>query len=168
MVLPLQQLQLLGRLNFINLFLFSHSVMSDTLQPNGLQRARLPCPSPSTGACANSCPLIWWCHPIISSSVIPFSSCLQSLPESGSFLMSQLFTSGGQRFGASALASALPMNSQDWFPLGLTTVISLQSKGLSKVLSNTTVEKHQLFGIQPSLWSNSHIHTDYWKNHSFD
>ena len=136
----------LGRLNSINLFLFSHSVMSDTLQPNGLQHARLPCPSPSTVAWANSCPLIWWCHPIISSCVIPFS-CLQSLPESGSFLMSQLFTSGGQRFGASALASALPMNIQDWFPLGLTTVTSLQSKGLSKVLSKTTVEKHQLFGI---------------------
>ena len=92
----------------------------------------------------------------ISSSVVPFSSCLQSLPESGSFLISQLFTSGGQRFGASALASALPMNIQDWFPLGLTTVISLQSKGLSKVFSNTTLQKYQFFSTQPSVWSNSH------------
>ena len=138
---------------------FSHSVVSDSLRPHGLQHARPPCPSLSPRGCSNSCPLSWRCHPTISSSVTPFSSCLQSFPASGSFLMSRLFTSGGQRIGVSASASVLPMNSQDWFPLGLAGLISLQSKGLSRVFSSTTVSKHQFFGAQPSLWFNSHIHT---------
>ena len=119
---------------------------------------RLPCPSPSPRACSNSCPLSQWCHPSIPSSVIPFSSCLQSFPGSGLFLVSQLFDSGGQSIGASASSSVLPMNIQDWLPLGLTGLIPLQSKGLSGVLSNTAVQKHQFFGTQSSLWSNSHIH----------
>ena len=110
-----------------------------TLQPHGLQHARLPCPWPYPGACSNSCPSSWWCHPTISSSVIPFSSCLPSFPASGSFPMSQFFASGGQSIGVSASASVLPMNSLDWFPLGLTGLISLQFKSLSKVFSNTTV-----------------------------
>ena len=136
---------------------FSRSVMSSFVWPHGLQHARLPCPSPTPGACSNSCPLSWWCHPTTLSSVIPFSSCLQSFPASGAFPMSQLFTSGGQSIGASA--SVLPMHIQDWFPLGWIGWISLQSKGLSRVFSNTTVQKHQFFGAQFSLWSNSHIHT---------
>ena len=133
--------------------------------PHGLQLARLPCPSPTPRACSNSCPYSWWCHPTISSSVIPFSSCLQSFPVSRSFLRSQFFTSGSQSIGVSA--SVLPMNIYDWFPLRFTGWISLQSKGLSRVFSNTTVQKHQLFGAQLSLWSNSHIHnkTTNW-NHS--
>ena len=132
-----------------------------TLRHHGLQHARPPCPSPSPRACKNSCPLSQWCHPTISSSVVPFSSCLQSFPASRSFLMSQLFASGDQSIGASALASAsvLPMNIRDWSSLGLTGLISLQSKGLSRVLSNTTAQKHQCFSVQPSLWSHSHIHT---------
>ena len=124
---------------------FSHSVVSDSLQPHGLQHARPPCPSPTPGACSNSCPLSWWCHPTISSSIVPFSSCLQSFPASGSFPMSQFFSSGSQSIGVSASASVLPMNIQDWFPLGLTGLIFLQSKGLSSI-SNTTVQKHQFFG----------------------
>ena len=127
---------------------FSCSVVSNSLQPHGLQHAWLPCPSPTPGACSNSCPLSWWCHPAISSSVIPFSSCPQSLSASGSFPMSQFFPSGGQRIEASASTSVLPMNSQDWFPLGWTGWISLQSKGLSRVFSNTTVLKHQFFSAQ--------------------
>ena len=119
---------------------------------------RLPCPSPTPGTCSNSCPLNWWCHPTISSSVIPFSSCLQSFPASV-FPMSQFFASGDQSIGATASASVLPMNIQDWFPLGLTGWISFQAKGLSRVFINTTVQKHQFFGAQLSLWSNSHIHT---------
>ena len=130
---------------------FSCSVMSDSLQPHGLQHARPPCPSPTPGVYPDSCPLSWWCHLTISSPVIPFSSCLQSFPTSGSFPMSHLFTSGGQSIGASASASVLPMNIQDWFPLGWTGWISLQSKGLSRVFSNTTVQKHQLFCTQHSL-----------------
>ena len=130
---------------------FSQSVMSDSLQPHTLQLARLPCPSPTPGAYSNSGPLSRWCHPTISSSVIPFSSCLQSFPASGPFPMSQLFISGGQSIGASVSASVLPMNVQDWFPLGLTGLISLQSKGLSVVFSNTTVQKLQFFGAQLSL-----------------
>ena len=122
------------------------------------------CPSPTLGACSDSSPLSRWCHPTISSSVISFSSCLQSFPASGSFLTSWLFTSVGQSIGASALASVLPMNIRDWFPLGLSGLISLQSKGLSRVFSNTTVEKHQFFGTQPSLWSSSTTIHDYWKN----
>ena len=138
---------------------FSHSVMSDSLWPHGLEHARLPCPSLTSRACSNSCPLSWWCYPTVSSSVIPFSFFLQSFPASGSFPMSQLFTSGGQSMGASASASVLPVNIQSWFPSGLTGLISLLSKGLSTVFSNTAVGKHQIFGAQPSLWSYSHIHT---------
>ena len=125
--------------------------MSDSLQPHGLQQTRLPCPSPTPGAYSDSCPLSRWCHPTISSSVIPFSSRLQSFPASGSFQMSQLFTSGGQSIGVSASASVLPMNIQDWFPLRWTGWISLQSKGLS----NTTVQKHQFCGAHLSLWPSS-------------
>ena len=139
--------------------LFSHSVVSHSLRPHGLQHNRLPCPSPSPGACSNSCPLSQWCHPTISSSVVPFSSCLQSFPASGFFPMSWLFTSGGPSIGASVSASVLPVNIQDWFPLGLIHWITLQSKGLSRVFSNTTVQKHQFFSPQPSLWSSSYIHT---------
>ena len=130
---------------------FSHSVVSDSLRPQGLQHTRLPCPSPTPRACSNSCPLSWWCHPTISSSIVPFSSCLQSFPASGSFQISQFFSSGGQSIGASASASVLSMNFQDWFPLGLTGWISLQSKGFSRVFSNTTVQKHQFFSVQLSL-----------------
>ena len=129
---------------------FSHSVMSDSLQSHGLQHTRLPCLSPTPGAYSNSCPSSQWCCPTISSSVIPFSSCLQSFPASGSFPVSQFFASGGQRIEVSALASVLPMNIQDWFPIGWTGWISLQSKGLSRVFSNTTVQKHQFFSSQ--LW----------------
>ena len=124
---------------------------------HGLQHARHPCPSPSPRACSNSCPLSQWCHSTILSSVISFSSWLQFFPASGSFPVCWLFAADGQSIGASA--SVLPMNIQDWFPLGLTGLISLQSKGLSRVFSNTTAQKHQFFGTQPSLWSNSHIHT---------
>ena len=124
------------------------SVISNSLRPHGLQHARTPCPSPTSRAYSNSCPSSWWCHPIISSSVIPFSSCLQSFPTSGSFPMSQFFTSSGQSIWVSASASVLPMNSQDWFPLGWTGWIFLQSKGLSRVFSNTTVQKHQFFSAQ--------------------
>ena len=138
---------------------FSHSVMFDSLRPHGLQHARLPCPSPTPKVYSDSCPSSWWCHPTISSSVIPFSSCLQSFPASGSFPMSQFFSWGGQSIGVSASASILPMNIQDWSPLGWTDWISLQSKGLSRVFSNTTVQKHQFFSSQLSVWSNSHIHT---------
>ena len=119
------------------------AVMSDSLQPHELQHTRLPCPSPTPGVCLNSCPSSLWCHPNISSSVVPFSSRLQSFPASGSFTMSQFFTLGGQSIGVSA--SVLPMNMQDWFPLGSTCWVSLQSKGLSRVFSNTTVQKHQFF-----------------------
>ena len=128
---------------------FSRSVVSDSLQPHGLQHARPPCPSPAPGVYSNSCPLSRWCHPTISSSVVPFSTCLQSFPASGSFQMNQLFALGGQSIGVSA--SALPMNIQDWFSLGWTSWISLQSKRLSRVFSKTTVQKHQFFGAQLSL-----------------
>ena len=124
-----------------------------------LQHGRLPCPSPTPGACSNSCPLSQGCHPTISSSVIPSSSCLQSFPASESFPMSGFFASGGQRIGASASASVLPMNIQDWFPLGWTGWIFLQSKRLQRVFSNPIVQKHQFFGTQLSLQSYSHIHT---------
>ena len=139
--------------------------MSDSLQSHGLQHARLPCPSPTPRACSDSCPLSRWCHPTISSSVIPFSSCLQSFPASESFPASQFFASGGQSIRSSA--SVLPMKIQDWAPLGWTGLSSLQSKGLSRVFSNTTVQKHQFFGTQlygPALTS---IH-DCWENHSFN
>ena len=141
------------------LLLFNRSVMSNSSWPHGLQHARLSCPSPSPGACSNSCPLSQWCHPTNLSSVIPFSSCLHSFPASGSFLTGQVFISGGQSEGASASATVLPMNSQDWSPLGLTGLISLQCKGLSGIFSNTTIQKHQFFSTQPSLGSNFHIHT---------
>ena len=139
--------------------LFSYSVMSNSSQSYGLQHTRLLCPSPSPGACSNSCTLSGWCHPTLSSSVIPFSSCFQSFPASGSFPMSQLLAVGGQSIGASVSASVLPMNIQGWFPLGWTGLI-LQSKGLSRVFSNTTVQKHQFFGStaltsileKPQLW----------------
>ena len=130
-----------------------------TLQPHGLQHARLPCPFPAPRYCSNSCPSSQWCHPTILSFVIPFSSCLQSFPASGSLLMSQFFAWGGQSIGVSASASVLPINIQGWFPLGWTGWISLQSKGLSRVFSNPPVRRHQFFSAQPSLWSNSHIHT---------
>ena len=153
---------------------FSYSVMSNTLWPHGLQHARLPCPSPTPGASSNSCSSSWWCHPTISSSIIP-CSCLQSFPASGSFPTSQFFMSGDQSIGSiqlkysakyqirpklkySASASVLPMNIQDWFPLGLTGLISLQSKGLSRVFSSTTDQKHQFFIIQVSSWSSLNIH----------
>ena len=130
---------------------FSHSVVCDSLRPHTLQHARLPCPSPTLRACSNSCLSSWWCHPTISSSVVPFSSHFQSFPASGSFPMSQFFESGGQSIGVSASTSVLPMSIQDWFPLGWTSWISLQSKGVSRVFSNTTLQKHQLFGAQLSL-----------------
>ena len=130
---------------------FSHLVMANSLWSCGLQRARPPCPSPTPGAYSNSCPSLWWCHPTISSSVIPFSFHLQSFPTLGSFPMSQFFASGGQSIGVSASASVLPMNIQDWVPLGWTGWISLQPKGLSRVFSNTTVQKHQFFSAQISL-----------------
>ena len=137
----------------------SHSVMSDSLRPHEPQHARPPCPSPTPRVHPNPCPLSWWYHPTISSSVIPFSSCPQSFPASGSFPMSQLFASHGQSIGISASTSVLPMNTQDWSPLGWTGWISLQSKGLSSIFSSTTVQKHQFFSTQLSSWSNSHIHT---------
>ena len=130
---------------------FSHSVVSNSLWPHEPQHTRPPCPSPVPGVYPNPCPLTWWCHPTISSSVVPFSSCPQFFPASGSFQISQLFASGGQSIGVSASTSILLMNIQDWFPLGLTGWISLQSKRLSRVFSNTTVQKHQVFGAQLSL-----------------
>ena len=138
---------------------FSRSVVSDSLRPHELQHARAPCTSPTPRVHPNSWTSSRWCHPAISPSVIPFSPCPQSLPASGSFPMSQLFTWGSQSIGVSALASVLPMNTQDWSPSEWTGWISLQSKGLSRVFSNTTVQKHQFFGAQPSSQSNSHIHT---------
>ena len=138
---------------------FSRSVMSDSLQPHESQHARPSCPSPTPGVYPNPCPLSRWCHPVILSSVVPFSSCPQSFPALGSFPMCQLFAWGGQSIGVSASTSVLPMNTQDWSPLGWTSWISLQFKRLSRVFSNTTVQKHQFFSTQPSLPSNSHIHT---------
>ena len=129
---------------------FSRSVVSDSLQPHESQHARPPCPSPTPGVHSNSCPYSQWCHPAISSSIIPFSFCPQSLPASGSFPMSQLFAWGGQSIGVSASASVLPMNTQDWSPLGWTGWISLQSKGLSRVFSSSTIQKHQFFSVQLS------------------
>ena len=157
-----------GFLSFLISIQFSHSVVSNSSRPHELQHARLSCPSPTPGACSNSCPLSWWCYPTISSSVILFFSCLQSFPASGSFPTSQFFASGGQTIGASASASVLPMNIQDWFPLGLIDWISLQSKGLSRVSPtpqlNSINSSVLSFLYSPTLTS---IH-DYWKNHSFD
>ena len=138
---------------------FSHSVVSDSLRPHELQHARPNCPSPTPGVHPNSCALSQWYHPAISSSLVPFASCPQFLPVSGSFPMRQLFAWGGQSIGVSALASVLPMNTQDWSPLGWTAWISLQSKGLSGVFYNTVLQKHQFFSTQLSSQSNSHIHT---------
>ena len=138
---------------------FSRSVVSDSLRPNESQYARPPCPSPTPGVHSNSRPLSRWCYPAISSPVVPFSFCPQSLSASGSFPMSQHFTWGSQSTGVSALASVLPKNIQDWSPLEWSGWTSLQSKGLSRVFSNTTVQKHQFFGAQLSSQSNSHMHT---------
>ena len=138
------------------LLLFSHQAISDLLPPHGLQHARSPYSSPSLGVCPSSCPLNWWCHPTISSFVTPFSSCPQSFPASGSFAMSQLFTSGGQSIGASASASVFPMNILGRCLLGLTGQIFLLSKGLSRFFFSATIQKHQFFGALPSLWSNLH------------
>ena len=162
---------------FINLFhnknsvQFSRSVMSNCLRPHELQHTRPPCPSPTPRVYSNSCPSHWWCHPTISSSVIPFSSSLQSFPASGSFLVSQRFTSGGQSIGVSASASVPPMNIQDWFPLGLTGLISLQSKDSPSTQKSSPTPQFKnisssmlSFLYSPILTS---IH-DYWKNHSFD
>ena len=140
----------------IYLVQFSHSVMSDSLQPHGMQHAMLPCPSPAPGACSKSCPLSWWCHPTIWYSVVPFSSCLQSYPPSGLFQWVSSSHQVAKSIGVSALASVLPMNTQDWSPLGWTGLIFLQSEGLSRVFSNTTVQKHQFFCAQLFLQSNSH------------
>ena len=131
--------------------LYSCSVMSNSLRPHGLQHARPPCPLLCPRVCSNSCPLNQWCHPTILSSVIPFSSCLQSFPASGSFPMNRFFASGGQSIGTSVSESVLPMNIQDRFPLGWTGLISLLFKGLSRVYTSTTVQKHQFFGTQTSL-----------------
>ena len=146
-------------ITFFSSVQFSRSDVSESLQPQESQHARPPCPSPTPGVHSNSCPLSRWCHPAISSSVIPFSSCPQSLPASESFPMNQPFTWGDQSTGVSALASFLPKNTQGWSPSVWTGWISLQSKGLSRVCSNTTVQKHQFFGAQPSSQFNSHIHT---------
>ena len=147
---------------------FSHSVVPDSLWPHESQHARPPCPSPFLEVHSNSHPSSWWCHPAISCFVIPFSSCPQSLPASQSFPMSQLFAQGDQSTGVSALASFLPKNTQGWSPLEWTGWISLQSKGLARVFSNTTVQKHQFFSAQPSSQSNSQSIRDHWKNHSLD
>ena len=156
-------MQMHGFIQYISIIFssvqFSRSFMSDSLRPHELQDAGLPCPSPTPGACSNSCPSNQWCHPAISSSVISFSSCPQSLPASESFPMSQLFASSGQSTGVSTLASFLPKNTQGWSPSEWSGWMSLQSKGLSRVFSNTTVQKHQYFGAQPSSQSNSHNHT---------
>ena len=142
--------------------------MSDSLRIHEPQHARPPCPSPTPGVYPNSCPSSCWCHPAISPSVVPFSSCSQSFSASGSFQMSQVSASGGQSTGVLASTSILPMNIQNWFPLGLTGWISLQSKGLSRVFSSTTVQKHQFFGTQFSLCPTLTSIHDCWKNHSFD
>ena len=144
--------------------LFNHSIVFNSLRPHGLKHAWLPCPSPSPRACSNSCPFSQWCHLTISSSAVPFSSCLQSFQVSGPFLISQLFASGTQSIGASVLTSDLLMNIQDWFPLELTGWLSLQSKRLSRVLFQHHSSKHQFFSAQPSVRSNSHIHT--WLLHT--
>ena len=143
------------------------SVVSDSLWPHGPQHARLPCPSPTLGTCSNSCPLSWWCHPTISSSAIPFSSCLQSFSASGSFPVSQFFISDGQSIGVLASTSVLPMNVQDWFPLGWTGWISLQSKGFSRVLQHHSSKVSILLHSAFFTVQLTPIH-DYWKNHHFD
>ena len=149
-LLPAQHLlicKMISKHPYFSSVQFSCSVVSDSLRPHGLQHSTSPCPSPAPGVYSNSCPSRWWCHPTTSFSVIPFSSCLQSFPESGSFPMSQFFASGCQSIGVTASASVLPMNIQDWFLLGWTGWIPLQSKGLSRVFSNTIVQKPQFFGF---------------------
>ena len=148
-------------------FSSSHSVVSDSLQPHGLQHARPLCPLPTPGIHPNPCPLSQWCHPTISSSIVPFSFCPQFFPASGSFQVSQNFASGGQRIGVSASTLVLPMNTQDWSPLGWTGWISLQSKGISRVFSNTIVQKHQFFSAQLSSPTLKSRH-DHWKNQNLD
>ena len=150
LVIRKRQIKTTRRYNFVPVQ-FSRSVVSNSLWPHEPQHARPPCLSPTSGVYSNSCPSHWWCHPAISSSVVPFSFCPQSFPASGSFPMSQLFTWGGQSIGVSASTSVLAMNTQDWSPLGWTGWISLQSKGLSRVFSNATVQKHQFFSAQLSL-----------------
>ena len=156
-----------GRPLLLHWVQFSHSALSNSLWPHELQQARPPCPSPTAGVYANLCPLNWWCHPTISSSGVPFS-WLYSFSASGALQMSQLFAAGGQGIGVSASTSVLPMNTQDWSHLGWTGWIFLESKGLSRVFSNTTVQKHQFFGAQPSSQSSCHIHTWPLENHSLD
>ena len=152
-----------GKKNYMKIIFssiqISCSVLPYSLQPHGLQHARFPCPSQTLRACSDSGLWSWWCHPTISSSVVPFSSCLQSFPAIGSFPMNQLFTSGGQTIGVSASASVLPVHIQDWFPLGLTGSFSWQSKGLSRVFFSTRVQKYPFLSAQPPLGSNSHIQT---------
>ena len=157
-ILPNYQVDLwkINRMGIVISVLFSCSVVSSPLRSHESQHAKPPCPSPTHRVHSNLCPSSWWCHPAISYSVVPFSSCPQSLPASGSFPMSQLFARGGQSTGVSALASVLPMNTQDWSPLGWTGWISLQFRGLSRVFSNTTVQKYQFSGAQLSSQSNSH------------
>ena len=156
---PSQSTYSLCQVHLFSSVQFSLSVVSNSLHPHKPQHARPPCPSPTPGVHPNSCPLSRWWHPTISSSVVPFSSCPQSFPASGSFQMSQLFTSGGQSIGVSTSASVLPMNTQDWSPLGWTGCLSLQSKGLSRVFCNTAVQKHLFFGAQLFSQCNSHIYT---------
>ena len=164
----------LPKLSHSTFWLFSHFVVVQSpsqiqlFATHGLQHAMLPCPILSPRVFSDSCPLSWWCHPTILSSVVPFSSCLQSFPASGSFQMSQFFTSGGQSIGVSTSSSILPVNVQGWFALGLTGLISLQAKGLSRGFSSTTIWKCQYSSAQPSLWSNSHIHTWLLENYGFD
>ena len=143
-------------------------MLSNSLWPDRLQHDRLPCPSPVSRVCSNFCPSCWWCHPTMSSSVTSFSSCPQSFPASGSFPMSKLFESSGQSIGTSVSAPVIPMNIQGWFPLGLTGLIPLLSKGLSGVFSSTTIWKHEFSPAQSSLWSTLTSAHDYYKNHSFD
>ena len=150
---------MINNYSFLGTIQFSRSVVSDSVRHQELQHTRPPCPSPTPRVDSNSHPSSRWCHPAISSSVVPFSSCPESLPASTSFPISQLFTWGGQSIEVSALAPVLPKNTHDWSPLEWTGWISLQSKGLSRVFSNTTLQKHQFFGTQPSSQSNSHIHT---------
>ena len=153
------QIIIISKTSILSSVQFSHPVMSKSLKPQGLQHARHPCPLPTARVYSNSCSSHQWCQPTVSFSVIPFSSCLKSFPASGSFPMNQFFTSGGQSIGVSASVSVLPMNIQDWSPLGLIGLISLLSKGPSRVFSSPTVQKHQFFGTQMCFWSKSHIHT---------
>ena len=166
-IITLNVIKLGDRARANQLLLFSHQVMSESLWPRRLKHARFLCLPLSPGVCSNSCPLIRWCYLTISSSAAASSFCLQSFLASGSFPISWLFVSNGQNIRASTSALVLPMNIQDWFPLGLTGLISLESKLLSRVFPSTTIQKHQFFGAQPYVPTLTSIH-DYWKNHSFD